>query len=352
MRAISKALAVATLVTLVAGTSAYAAGCADPAKALGVSRVIEIDTSGGPMFGSATKREKEESFLADGEVVLTFDDGPVPWVTKPILDTLDAFCTKATFFSVGRMALSYPGMVKEVLARGHTIGTHTWSHPNNLRRLTPEKAQDQIERGFAAVALAASADIAPFFRFPGLNDSDELLTYLQSRSIASFTVDVISNDSFIGSPQRIADRTLKHTVARGGGILLFHDLKRPTAKALPAILAGLKAKGFKVVHLRAKAPVVPLATLDAELQPILAKARPRDLIPFHGPIPGPKTAEGLEPDTSDLAPPARTRLEEPLPAADRQASTEPLRRRSRRTAAHAGRPSRHRRHPRRRPGNA
>ncbi len=74
------------------------------------------------------------------------------------------------------------------------------SHPNNLKRLSPEKAQDEIERGFAAVALGAATGIAPFFRFPGLNDSDELLTYLQSRGIASFTVDVISNDSFIGSP--------------------------------------------------------------------------------------------------------------------------------------------------------
>ena len=270
-----------------------------------------------------TRREKEASFLAPDEVVLTFDDGPVPWVTKPILDTLDQFCTKATFFSVGEMALTYPAMTKEVLARGHTLGTHTWSHPNNLSRLTPEKAQDEIERGFTAVALAAATDIAPFFRFPGLNDSDELLTYLQARGIASFTVDVISNDSFIGSAQRIAQRTLQEASARRGGILLFHDLKRPTARALPAILAGLKAKGFKVVHLRAKEPLVPLGTLDAELQPRLAKAPARHLVPFYGPVPGPRTADGLTPAVSELAPDARTRLPEPPPTGDRQASSEP-----------------------------
>jgi peptidoglycan/xylan/chitin deacetylase (PgdA/CDA1 family) len=302
--------------------------CADPAKALGVSRVIEIDASGGPMFGSATKRQKEPRFLAPDEVVLTFDDGPVPWVTQPILDTLDEFCTKATFFSVGEMALTYPAMTKEVLARGHTVGTHTWSHPGSLKRLSVEKAKDEIERGFAAVALAAGPGntIAPFFRFPGLNDSDELLSYLQSRAIASFTVDVITNDSFIGSPSRIADRALKLVTGRGG-ILLFHDLKRPTAKALPAILAGLKAQGFKVVHLTAKAPVVPLAILDAELQPVLAKAASRDTIPFHGPIPEPKTAEGSAPALSELAPPARLRISEPPAAAgDRQAASQPLRR--------------------------
>ncbi|WP_139247723.1 polysaccharide deacetylase family protein [Hyphomicrobium sp. CS1GBMeth3] len=300
-----------------------AAACPNPAKALGVSRVLEIDTAGGPIFGSMTRREKEASFLAPNEVVLTFDDGPVPWVTKPILDTLDKYCTKATFFSVGKMAVTYPAMVKEVLARGHTVGTHTWSHPNNLTRLKPEKAHDEIERGFAAVALAASADIAPFFRFPGLNDNDELLTYLQARGIASFTVDVISNDSFIGSSQRIAERTLREVTARRGGILLFHDLKRPTAKALPAILAGLKGKGFKVVHLHAKSHLVPLGTLDAELQPLLAKAPARHLVPFYGPVPPPTTADGTDPSVSELAPPARTRLEEPAPeAGDRQASSD------------------------------
>lgn len=322
MKKASAAGMLSALIACVSGSAA--ADCPDPAKALGVSRVIEIDTSGGPIFGSMTKREKEESFLAEGEVVLTFDDGPVPWVTQPILDALDRFCTKATFFSVGEMALSYPAMTKEVLARGHTVGTHTWSHPNNLRRLSGDKARDEIERGFAAVALAASTDIAPFFRFPGLNDSDELLAYLQSRSIASFTVDVISNDSFIGSPERIADRTLKQTSDRGGGILLFHDLKRPTAKALPAILAGLKAKGFKVVHLTAKAPVVPLATLDAELQPVLARTGSRNVIPFYGPVPGPRTPEGLDPAVSALAPAARPRLPpDPALAGDRQASSEP-----------------------------
>lgn len=308
----STAHAIVALIAMAIGsTPASADDCKDPAKALGVSRIVEIDTTNGPMFGSATKRDKEESFLADDEVVLTFDDGPVPWVTKSILDTLDQFCTKATFFAVGRMALSYPASVKDVLARGHTVGTHTWSHPNNLARLSHEKAVDQIERGFAAVALAAATDIAPFFRFPGLNDSDELLAYLQDRHIASFTVDVISNDSFIGNPKAIADRTLRLTSARkGGSILLFHDLKRPTARALPAILAGLKSRGYKVVHLVSKAPAKPLATLDAELQPTLAKARPSALVPFYGPPARARTREGDRPDVTTLVPEPRARRRE------------------------------------------
>ncbi len=251
-----------------------AATCRDPAAALGVSRIIEIDASGGPIYGSMTRRTRETSFLEPMEVVLTFDDGPVPRVTTPILDTLDAFCTKATFFSVGEMALAYPHALKDVAVRGHSIGTHTWTHPRSLPALSLDKAKDQIERGIAAVALAAEQPIAPFFRFPGLSDSDELLAYLQTRGIATFTVDVVSNDSFIGSAERIAERTVKQIEAEKGGIVLFHDIKPVTAKALPKILSELKAHGYRIVHLMAKAPVTPLADYDEELKVVLAKAAP------------------------------------------------------------------------------
>ena len=292
---------------LASAQPARADGCPDPATALGVSRVIDIDASGGPIFGSMTQREKEPSFLGPREVVLTFDDGPAPRITNPILDTLDRFCTKATFFNVGEMALAYPKTVQEVLARGHTVGTHTWSHPLNLRRLTVDKAIDQIERGFAAVALAAGTPIAPFFRFPGLSDSDELMSHLQMRGIAAFTVDVVSNDSYIGSPDRIAARALEYAEKHNGGILLFHDIKSATAKALPKVLTELKAKGFKVVHLRSRYPFSPIPSYEPELKPLLAKApvvAAGTLVPFFA---MPLTADGGEMPTSELAPVARAR---------------------------------------------
>lgn len=249
---------------------AHAAGTCPPAG-LGVSRIVEIDTSSGPLFGDITKSVKEHSFLKPKEVVLTFDDGPLPGITKSILDTLDRFCTKATFFSVGRMAVLHPAMLKDVLARGHTLGSHTWSH-QSLPRLSLPKAKEEIERGFAAVAMAAGQPVAPFFRFPGLGDSPALLAYLQERGIAAFTVDIVSNDSFIGDPARLASLTLSRIEARQGGIVLFHDIKSVTAKALPVILTELVAKGYKVVHLRAKEPVKPVADYDSELIPVLAQA--------------------------------------------------------------------------------
>jgi peptidoglycan-N-acetylglucosamine deacetylase len=287
--------------------------CPNPETALGVSRIVEIDPKAGPLFGEFSKYEREPRFLGPKEVVITIDDGPLPRYTKPILDALDKFCTKATFFNVGEMAMAYPDMVKEVIARGHTVGSHTWSHPMNMRALSLEKAKDQIERGFAAVALAAGKPIAPFFRFPGLSDSGPMLSYLQERGIATFTVDVVSNDSYIGSPDRLAKRTLEQIEKRNGGIVLFHDIKASTAKALPNILAELKKRGYKIVHLRSKSEFTPLPALTAELEAKRAKvatkenAKPK-LVPFFESItPARLDATVGEPEVTELAPAPRER---------------------------------------------
>jgi len=317
------ALAAVFMLAALAATAVEAA-CPEPAAALGVARVVEIDTAGGPIFGSLTSQARETRFLRPREVVLTFDDGPMPGITRSILATLDRYCTKATFFSVGRMAMAYPALTRDILSRGHTLGTHTWSHPI-LTRLAPERARDQIDSGFAAVALAAGGPIAPFFRFPGLNDSSALLDHLQHRGIAAFTVDVVSNDSYITDPGRLVARTLEHAHVHNGGILLFHDIKYVTARALPTILRELKARGFSVVHLRAKAPHVPeeryvaavrehvqrttrdtRSALRAVTAGLTASAEPAPA-PL-GTADGPHAASDSGPPVTSLAPAPRDRL--------------------------------------------
>ena len=289
----AKKLACLLAFLVLTGSTQLSAGpastCSQTGRGIGVSRTIEIDASTGALFGSVTKQVREASFLKQKEVVLTFDDGPMPWVTKSILDTLDTFCTTATFFSVGRMALAYPATVREILARGHTLGSHTFSHPYHLPSMKPDAARAEVERGLAAVATAAGAPIAPFFRFPGLSDSASLLDRLQKRRIATFTVDVVSNDSYISDPQQLVSRTLAEVEANGGGIILFHDIKTVTAKALPHILSRLADKGYKVVHLVPARPAEPLPELMAEYAPRIAKTAPADaknkvLLPFYGAI--------------------------------------------------------------------
>lgn len=260
-----------------AGLPAHA--CKPGETNLGVERIIQIDTAGAPIFGAITRYAHEPRFLRPKEIVLTFDDGPSPHITRSILKTLSDFCTKATFFPVGQMAIAHPEVIREIAKAGHTIGSHTWSHPNNLRRYRETSATDQIEKGFAAVAMAAGQPIAPFFRFPGLNDDARMLKHMQDRQIATFSVDVVSDDSYTDDPNDLFKQTVSRTIRRGGGILLFHDIKTATAHALPKILAELTKRGFKVVQLTSKAPLKPLTTYDAELEKRFAKSTRRKPLP-------------------------------------------------------------------------
>ena len=277
------------LLGLVLAPLAANAACDDPSAGLPVSRTVEIDATNGPLFGSVTHQLREPSFLKPKEVVLTFDDGPMPWVTKSILGTLDTFCTKATFFAVGRMALAYPATVRDIVARGHTLGSHTYSHPFNMPRMKSDAATSEIERGLAAVTTAAGTPIAPFFRFTGLADSRRLLIYLQTRNFATFTVDVVTNDSYIHDAAKLTERTMAEVRRHHGGIILFHDIKTTTAKALPGILANLKAEGYSVVHMTAKRSAEPQEWAMREVAPKLSAVHNGEtggetLLPFYGAV--------------------------------------------------------------------
>lgn len=231
-------------------------------NALGVSRTVEVDTTRGPWFGEPLG---DPDFLAAGEVVLTFDDGPAPRTTRPILEALAAECVKATFFFLGKMAAAHPDLVREIGAQGHTIGTHTWSHLN-LKRLSQESMKAQIESGFTAVEKAAGRPIAPFFRYPYLSHSQAAVAYLQERNVAQFAIDIDSFDWRLRNAPRVVRRVMASLAHRGRGIILLHDIHPSTATALPSLLALLKANGYKVVHLQPKTAVETIATYQAPLQ--------------------------------------------------------------------------------------
>ena len=144
--------------------AAPSAACGNP-DALGVSRVVEIDTAGGPGFGF--EQFKAYDFLREHEVVLTFDDGPWPGNTPAVLKALADQCTKALFFPIGKHAMWHPEILKQVAAAGHTIGSHTWSHAD-LSKLTIDQAKEEFEKGASAVRAALGEPGASFFRFPAL----------------------------------------------------------------------------------------------------------------------------------------------------------------------------------------
>jgi len=236
------------------------AACANP-DALGVGRIVEIDTTGGPGFGF--EHFKQLDFLRDKEVVLTFDDGPWPVNTPSVLKTLADECTKAIFFPIGKHASYYPEILKQVAAAGHTVGSHTWSHANlNNKKLTEPQRKEEIEKGFSAVKWALGASPAPFFRFPALQHPPEMVTYAGERNIGIFSTDLDSFDFKARKAQTIIDSVMKKVDKLGKGIILMHDFQKHTAEALPELLRKLKAGGYKVVHMRAKAPVQTMAEFD------------------------------------------------------------------------------------------
>ena len=238
--------------------------CSNP-NALGIARVVEIDTTGGPGFGF--EHFKQLDFLRDHEVVLTFDDGPWPVNTPSVLKTLADECTTGIFFSIGKHATYYPEILKEVLAAGHTVGAHTWSHATlTNKKLTEDQRKEEIEKGFSAVKWAlGGVSPAPFFRFPALQHPPEMVTYLGTRNIAMFSCDLDSFDFKASKPQQVIDVTFKKLDKLGKGIILMHDFHKHTAEALPALLRKLKAGGYKVVQMKAKAPVQTIAQYDEEV---------------------------------------------------------------------------------------
>jgi peptidoglycan-N-acetylglucosamine deacetylase len=259
-------------VMLPAAAAEQPESCATP-DALGVSRTIKIDATGGPWFGAP---HGDRDFLAAAEVVLTFDDGPAPHTTRSILAALAAQCTKATFFMVGEMAAEYPDVVREVAEQGHTVGTHTWSH-RNLKRLREEQMKGQIEAAFTAVEKAAGVKIAPFFRYPYLSDSPATIAYLQSRNVAQFAIDIDSFDWRTRNAQSVVGKVMRGLGEQGRGIILLHDIHASTAAAVPELLSQLKTKGYKVVHLQATEAAQTLPGYE----PPTRDAHPRSLHRAH-----------------------------------------------------------------------
>jgi len=241
------------------GAPAAPAKCENP-NALGVSRTVEIDTTGGPGFGF--EHFKNHDFLRNNEVLLTFDDGP--WPTTPaVLKALADQCVRATFFIIGKHATYYPEILRQVAAGGHTIGTHTWGHVDFSRKsVSVEQAKDEIEKGISAVTASLGAPVAPFFRFVSLKHPPELVTYLGERNVAIFSTDLDSFDFTARRPEQVVNKVMDKLKKHGKGIVLMHDFQKHTAEALPDLLKQLKDGGYKVVHMRPKGTLNTIAKYD------------------------------------------------------------------------------------------
>jgi peptidoglycan-N-acetylglucosamine deacetylase len=239
---------------LAAASAARAEECPGNADALGTSRVLVLDPGELKRVGSMQYRQTLP--LADKEVVLTFDDGPLPRYSNEVLNILAGQCIKATYFLIGSMARAHPDSVRRIYEEGHTIGTHTEDHPSQMQKLARDKVRQEIDEGIADVgaALGDAAELAPFFRIPGLARSDVVEQELAARSLIVFSADAVADDWHHRiKPAEIVHRAMSRLQARGKGILLLHDIHAATVAALPELLKELKEGGFHIVH------VVPTA---------------------------------------------------------------------------------------------
>jgi peptidoglycan/xylan/chitin deacetylase (PgdA/CDA1 family) len=240
---------IALLAVALTPSAAVAQPCPNP-NALGIARVLEVDAASTPRVG--LKSFPQTLPLQHKELVLTFDDGPIPETTPKVLDALKAECVRATFFMVGRNSKAYPALARRILADGHTVGHHTFSHPI-LSRLPAAMAEAEINRGFeeddnAVYGHYRGEPIVPFFRFPGFASTPALLDMLARRRIVVFGADVWASDWNEMAPSTELNLILRRIETIDHGIVLFHDTRAQTVHMLPEFLRELKRRGYRIVY--------------------------------------------------------------------------------------------------------
>jgi len=246
----SSIVVVGCLLGGLASAAAEPVACPGNPDALGTSRTLAVDPAALPRIGKIQYRNTLP--LNDHEVVITFDDGPLPPYTDRILETLAAECVKVTYFLVGQMASAYPETVRRIYNAGHVIGTHSQSHPFHFDSMSEERIEREVTRGIASVtaALGERKALAPFFRIPGLARSGDVERYLASQSLAVWSADEVADDWHRGiSAAQIVTKAIRRIESHDHrGVLLLHDIQPATALALPTLLKELKARGYRIVQ--------------------------------------------------------------------------------------------------------
>ncbi len=189
-------------------------------------------------------------------VALTFDDGPHPIYTPQILDILDQYQAKATFFMIGNRMEQYPDIVRDVSARGHLIANHTYTHPYNLRTLSPEKLKwevDQCQQNMQTIA----GQNTYLFRPPRGILNQEIIKIVQDKGYTIVLWGICTFNRKAPTPEMMANRVIKQ--AHPGQIVLLHDgrtdFRWKDVVATRLIVENLSRQGYRFVTLEELKPV-------------------------------------------------------------------------------------------------
>lgn len=217
------------------------------AKDHGVIRVAVPLSFLNPILSTEFQREmaqEEENILVFNDnikrVALTFDDGPHPVVTTQILNHLDNYNAKATFFMLGNRIQHYPEVAKDVLTRGHEVGNHTWSHPL-LTRLSMETIMQEFNSTEQMIVDTLGIN-SSIFRPPYGVSNDSIDSTIPRPSV-NWTIDTLDWKHRNANQSISVIKKSMHNNA----IILMHDIHQSTADGLPAVLEFLQAEGYQFV---------------------------------------------------------------------------------------------------------
>jgi peptidoglycan/xylan/chitin deacetylase (PgdA/CDA1 family) len=182
-------------------------------------------------------------------IALTFDDGPKPGLTEPLLEMLTNARVPATFFVIGKHVMEYPELTRRITDAGMEIANHSYTH-RNLTTLTSEQVAQEMLQTQAAI-MSVTGKMPRFMRPPGGNWNSAVAQVVQKWGLTPcmWTVDVYGSE--VLGAQQVANAVLREV--RPGSIILMHNGKVSTLQALPTILRELKARGYSFTTVEALA---------------------------------------------------------------------------------------------------
>ena len=217
-------------------------------------------------------------------IAMTFDDGPHPKNTPRLLDMLRKRNIKATFYVIGRNVRMYPNIVRRIVAEGHEIGSHTYTH-RKLTSLSDAAVRSELSK--TRDAIVAACGVKPRTMRPpyGALRRNQRAWINKEFGYPTILWDVDPEDWKRPGVSVVTSRILKG--AKNGSIILSHDLHKPTVDAMPATLDGLLRKGFKFVTVS---------------QLISLEGTPPSVTTQHAPVPPVKVTPQSSPVTSNVNP--------------------------------------------------
>lgn len=186
---------------------------------------------------------KTRTSALPGTVALTFDDGPHPQFTPKILDILQRKNVKATFFIVGVYAQQYPELVKRIQAEGHSIASHSMTHPM-LTKLSDTKLQWEISEASKTITKI-TGHTPKCLRYPFGDSNEHVRTAIRAQNLQGVSIGFDSYDILREGTQKMTQWVLKHVIATQ--VILLHDgfrQREQTVAALPSIIDGIQKKGL------------------------------------------------------------------------------------------------------------